>query len=430
VIKTAQELINGATDLAQMSNSNMISYARSIALLNSAYSILHNHIVEMGEDWGTKELELRPRDRLPENLMKITGIYDKKSKEEILRVDYIPGRGEYFIHGNNIDIGHKDSDRRYLMRYYERTPTVTFPSRRVKGDFVAISSNYAARLARDENMDEIFEVVDLRTRNFDVISTIPIIAPPAKKVILTGRGLVYIDSTDTLRDTSPFQMGNVQDLTHDKHGKNRYSFMQNDYWVHMGWDNGLSAGEPFSHHWGAYNLSCTYADSQWRIYNNELYDVTSKYVPDGWELLSPFHVSYPYMTLDIGRDTSYRTIVICHNGKQYDLFPRITYGQQQQAAVIDIDHNDKHGYGIIYKQEGATYIMGFAEDTIFDFPVTIYFDWIEAQLAMLFLIEARQQFQPFADLANSYWDIVTKRAERQINMAHKIKHRRGNRVYR
>jgi hypothetical protein len=103
----------------------------------------------------------------------------------------------------------------------------------------------------------------------------------------------------------------------------------------------------------------------------------------------------------------------------------IRQGNTPTVRIIDFDHNDENGYGVIYSVRGQKEIAGFLPDTVLDYPKTIYFDWLEAELAKLFMIEARQDASTIDALAAQYWERMLEGSERQTNYAYRLKDRRG-----
>jgi hypothetical protein len=421
--KTCGEIVNAALDLSQLEGSNMLTYSRMIYLLNSAYGRLYDHITDQTEDWGSLQCEVSKRVEVPYDLLKVRGVYKLdglNEGDELERVDHDPEPGQYWMRGEELICGGSPEDR-FILRYYPSPPTITFPCKPEETEYEKIYDNHIAavednaiRVVNLSNGEEIFHPFAGTLKDFVLVRGVP----------------VWLDGANDLHGETG-TIHNVAKLFQDKWGMFAYGYEMTDGARHaVSWsgDDAAWTGPWFHNLWEAkYRfengamLRAFYDDpDKWE-------DITETFVNVDRHRITDVVFSSPYMAIGIeSKEGNEKAImVVDDSNSKYMTRPMIRQGNTPPVTLIDFDHNDENGYGIIYSSRGRKEISGFAPDTALDYPKTIYFDWIEAELAKLFLIEARQDAGIVDALAEQYWKRVLEDSERQTNYAHKLKDRRG-----
>jgi hypothetical protein len=422
MIKTCGEIVNAALDLSQLDGSNMLTYARMIYLLNSAYGRLYDYITEQTEDWGSRQVEVGHRVEIPRDLLKVRGVYrydGMKAGDELERVDHEPEPGQYWLHGEELLCG-GGPEERFLIRYYPRPATITYPCKPEETEYDKIYDNYLAAVE-----DSSIRVVNLR--NGDELFY-PVVGALKDFVLLRGVP-VYLNEAGELRDGAAV-VQSVVELFQDKWGVYAYGYALTDGTKHgVGWDgivfNWLG---PWYHDLLGAKLRFQDGSILRAFYDDpeNWEDITDTIINVDKETITDALFSNPYMVLVIeGKADKKKTVIVVGNDSRYTLRPMIREGNTPPVKLIDFDHNDENGYGVIYSVRGQKEIAGFVPDTALDYPKTIYFDWLEAELAKLFLIEARQDVSVVDALTAQYWTRLTEESERQTNYAYRLKDRRG-----
>jgi hypothetical protein len=421
MIKTCGEIVNAALDLSQLDGSNMLTYARMIYLLNSAYGRLYDYITEQTEDWGSVQVEVGHRVEMPYDLLKVRGVYrwdGLKAADELERVDHEPEQGQFWLHGEELLCG-GGPEERFILRYYPRPATITFPCKPEETEYDKIYDNYLAAVE-----DSAIRVVNLRNGEelfYPIVGTL-------KDFVLVHGNPVYLNDAGELRD-GPSVLDQVAELFQDKWGVFAFGYAVNDGTKYrVGWDGVVSDW------WGPWYHDLLGAKYRFEdgVILRAFYDE-----PDDWEDITDTIIdvdkntitnvlfSSPYMVLELESKAEHtKSVIVVGNDSQYTLRPMIRQGNTPPVKLIDFDHNDENGYGVIYSVRGQKEIAGFVPDTVLDYPKTIYFDWIEAELAKLFMIEARQDVEVIDALAGQYWTRLLEESERQVNYAYRLKDRR------
>jgi hypothetical protein len=423
VLKTCGEVVNAALDLSQLDGSNMLTYSRMIYLLNSAYGRLYDFITDQTEDWGSLQCVVSGRVEVPRDLLKVRGVYrwdGVKEGDEMARVDHEPENGQYWMHGEELICGGHPGET-FLLRYYPEAATITFPCKPEPTEYVKIYDNYLASVE-----GSAIRVVNLRN----------------------GED-AYYDFTGTLIDFVlvhgvPAWLNDAHELHYGCDVVSDVAWLFQDKWGDFAFGYTLGNGDKYAVEWdGIRSLRegpwfHSLWDAKYRIEEGSILRAFYE-EPDNWEDITDtiididrqrivgHLVSSPYLILSLESRESYMktVIVMDNNNSRYEIRPMVRQGNTPPVKLIDFDHNDENGYGIIYTSRGQREIAGFTPDTALDYPKTIYFDWLEAELAKLFMIEARQDVSVIDALAGQYWSRLMEDAERQSNYAYKLRDRRG-----
>ncbi|MDR1249009.1 MAG: hypothetical protein LBK63_06875 [Treponema sp.] len=422
MIKTCGEIVNAALDLSQLDGSNMLSYARIIYLLNSAYGRLYDYITRQTDDWGSKRVVVRHSVEIPRNLFKVRSVchWDgSKEGSELESVDHEPGHGQYWLHGEELVCGGHPEET-FMLRYYPRPVTLTYPCKPEETEYDKIYDNYIAaveenaiRVVNLRNGDELFYPVEGTLTDFVLVRGVP----------------AYLNDANELHDGTEI-IPDVAELFQDKWGLYAYGYVLGDGTKHgVGWDGfHFDCFLPWYHDlWGAkYRYENGAILRAFYEEPNEWEDITNTFINTDKDTIANALFSSPYMMLELeSKATKETTAMVFSNDSQYRLLPMIRQGNTPTIKLIDFDHNDENGYGVIYTVRGQKEIAGFVPDTSLDYPKTIYFDWLEAELAKLFMIEARQDVSVIDALTAQYWKRIEEGSERQMNYAYRLKDRRG-----
>ena len=424
MIKTTGEIVNAALNLSQIEASNMLSFSSITYLINSVYGRLYDYITQHSEDFGTIGSPQGLVGKVPHNMLKVRGVYKFDgihNLDELERVDRKPEHGQYWLHGDTLICGGNESDQ-FILWYYPKAVTLTFACKPEPTNCVKLYENYLAEIKGS----------DISVINLDTAEELfyPYTGTIKELVLFKGRPVYLTDTNILYKDDGAIQ--NVLSLHQDKWGGYAYGYIhETEGKFKVGWDGAVEHFEgAFSHTlWGAqYYLENNVMLCAHRDEPDIWHDVTENFVSAG-RVITNAVFSDPYIAVETGgwdgKDRQVRVTDGSYNW--YTVRPLLRSCNLSDVSLIDFDHNDENGYGIICETTGQRLIMGFLPDTLLDYPRTIYFDWIEAELAKLFLIEARQEITTIDALASQYWTRLLEGAEREVSNSYRLKHRRGSR---
>lgn len=340
---TASEIVKRARNLADLGNTDFISYEEESQYLNDSWVELYNNIISIGDKQFVEEVLLSGESSavgeyteydLPPNLYKICSVKDRYSGTIINRAsesDCI-GSGTYDIVNNKLRLYGKSSD--VMLTYWLTPRTITHPNKAVP---IQLDSNIIS-FAKNSVLTEDGEIINL----------------------LTGATVGQIEI-----DEKEYYLGNGHILTVDENNNIEYLSFTGTVLGTVSVGSVLLGRD---HDWNLY-----YSDSdKWYILGNE----TSKDVRDITEW-------FPAVTFD-GEDAWYHL----EDGKLLD----VEFEYNGTTVTEDVEWKGISlvavlEYGPLTTDGTNLTLYSGVPDTDMNFPKELFFSLMAANLAVRFLMK-------------------------------------------
>lgn len=130
-----KDIIERAEQLADLQNSDFISDSEKQALLNEAWSIFHQKIINSADKAFLKTVSVRNGYRLSSDFLQMASIYIKDSKEQIQRINSAQRMG-YDIINDTLFLSKDYENLNVVMSYYPKPKTLFYcPGKKEKKGF-------------------------------------------------------------------------------------------------------------------------------------------------------------------------------------------------------------------------------------------------------------------------------------------------------
>jgi hypothetical protein len=128
-------------------------------------------------------------------------------------------------------------------------------------------------------------------------------------------------------------------------------------------------------------------------------DITAQFSENG-KILKKIIFSDPYAACSYDDGT----IVIYQNWRPYDFNLEKARGiSNSRLVLVDFDHDDRTGLGVIVRSRGRLLLCGFAPDTVLNWPLSVLYSWLEADIARSVQIQTRQLSDDVFGLWSERW---------------------------
>ena len=122
-----KDIIERAEQLADLQNSDFISDSEKQALLNEAWSIFHQKIINSADKAFLKTVSVRNGYRLPSDFLQMASIYIRDSKEQIQRINAAQRMG-YDIINDTLFLSKDYENLNVVMSYFPKPKTLFYCS--------------------------------------------------------------------------------------------------------------------------------------------------------------------------------------------------------------------------------------------------------------------------------------------------------------
>lgn len=122
-----KDIIERAEQLADLQNSDFISDSEKQALLNEAWSIFHQKIINSADKAFLKTVSVRNGSRLPSDFLQMASIYIRDSKEQIQRINAAQRMG-YDIINDTLFLSKDYENLNVVMSYFPKPKTLFYCS--------------------------------------------------------------------------------------------------------------------------------------------------------------------------------------------------------------------------------------------------------------------------------------------------------------
>jgi hypothetical protein len=122
-----KDIIERAEQLADLQNSDFISDSEKQALLNEAWSIFHQKIINSADKAFLRTASVRNGYRLPSDFLQMSAIYIRDSKEQIQRINAAQRMG-YDIINDTLFLSKDYENLNVIMSYFPKPKTLFYCS--------------------------------------------------------------------------------------------------------------------------------------------------------------------------------------------------------------------------------------------------------------------------------------------------------------
>lgn len=122
-----KDIIERAEQLADLQNSDFISDSEKQALLNEAWSIFHQKIINSADKAFLRTVSVRNGYRLPSDFLQMSAIYIRDSKEQIQRINAAQRMG-YDIINDTLFLSKDYENLNVVMSYFPKPKTLFYCS--------------------------------------------------------------------------------------------------------------------------------------------------------------------------------------------------------------------------------------------------------------------------------------------------------------
>lgn len=122
-----KDIIERAEQLADLQNSDFISDSEKQALLNEAWSIFHQKIINSADKAFLRTVNVRNGYRLPSDFLQMASIYIRDSKEQIQRINAAQRMG-YDIINDTLFLSKDYENLNVVMSYFPKPKTLFYCS--------------------------------------------------------------------------------------------------------------------------------------------------------------------------------------------------------------------------------------------------------------------------------------------------------------
>ena len=124
---TSKDIIERACQLADLQNSDFIMDSEKSALLNEAWSIFHQKIINSADKAFLRMVSVRNGYRLPSDFLQMASIYIRDSKEQIQRINAAQRMG-YDIINDTLFLSKDYENLNVVMSYFPKPKTLFYCS--------------------------------------------------------------------------------------------------------------------------------------------------------------------------------------------------------------------------------------------------------------------------------------------------------------
>jgi hypothetical protein len=381
----ASEILYNALNLSQLNQTEALDWKRKITMFNTAFTTLWDKVISHEDDFVLQKIELPTPAQLPADLYSIRAVYHRNDQ---LRRCSTFGRlysDQYRIVDNAIETSTEISG--ITLYYNKKPPTITFPNNPVTLDHRAYKMRHET-VAYYDPADQLFHLEDIITGDqytqtgniayeWDIFNG---------NVVQNVSGSLTINGTVVDTDVSDFIVNAYLD----------YKKADDTCW-RVDYNNNLFRLPEF------YTFAHYICGLPYTFENNILYQGDTEI-----ETYQKVIFADPYILV---KDLDNNWWVFVDGNK---------WRVESKGEVITASWNDENGYGIITQTPRETVLHSFYPDTVLDWPSTMYFDWLEAALAVDMRKQVEQDTSAFEAMKEERWAILQSHLNRNRGDAYKI----------
>lgn len=398
----ASDIVKRAEQLADIENSDFISFSEKIALLNEAYQVLYQKGINKDVNAFVKYINTRDRViQLPRDFYQLKAItmgHDKDIKVVLRRpANQSFNVLSYDIINNTLQINGETMGQNICIEYFPTPSTLTFPNKNKTLDLSNVIDMHKDIYIVDKSTAGI-EIKSLNDSDFTKAITTSgignyLIHMEDDYITITNSATTYLYNIDTgtlITVTKPVVIYKNRTYLYDTVAKKMIVPEINLVFEDL--DIDLS--------------NCTIA-----IISED----KTKYVGQNYN--GGLFINGTHQDFNANKMYSWGDIVYLSNGSSYiaayDFSRNTTENSQEQMAVISIaDIDDNTGYGYLGKRLGKYSLVSFYDDTVMNFPNNTYFVFLSYLLALAFKSKQGSDISQLSILVenaeNAFYDTLAR----------------------
>lgn len=398
----ASDIVKRAQQLADIENSDFISFAEKIVLLNEAYQTIYQKSINKDVNSFVKYINTRDKViKLPRDFYQLKAVTLGRDKD-VKVIMRRPANASfnnlsYDMINNTLQINGEIMGGTICVEYYPVPTTLTFPS-----DNKPVDLSNVLDIHKDVYIEKIDNdsVVVKSLEDLDFSKTIEVTGIADRLIHMEEDYIVFSDSitqklysldTDEITDeTLPVVIYNNRTYLYDD--TNKKLLLPVSHMVVEDLEIDLN--------------NCTIA-----ILSND----KTKYVGQNYN--GGLFINGVHQVFSASKMFSWNDIVYLSNGTNYlavyDFGKDNTENTLVEQAIVDIaDIDDNTGYGYLGKRKGKYNLVSFYDDTQLNFPNNTYFVFMSYLLALAFRSKQGSDTSQLAALTeqaeNTFYDTLPR----------------------
>ena len=205
----ASGIIKRAEQIADLENSDFISENEKLTLLNEAFQILYQKVINTNDRFFIQEVTVEDGMELPYDFYQLSNLYVKRTHQAITKRNNVQTVG-YEIKNNNIYLSEEYHNAEIIMEYIPCPPTIELKENTKDSPFTAepLAANHKIYVTVNENA-----LLEVRYIGSDNIIKTDIGYEPTKEYSIFNNGILYtLENVNTFYDFKKQKSVTLQDV--------------------------------------------------------------------------------------------------------------------------------------------------------------------------------------------------------------------------
>lgn len=418
---TSLDIIKRAMELADLENSDFISFREKLSALNEAYTTVYQKALDIGTNSFVKKIEISERAiQLPEDFYQLKAVYLKTNdfnRVPILRrpINQSTGTLSYDMENGNITINGQNGGS-FIIEYYPVPVSLTFPNekKKVTTDYDIIDAyddlfltveevdiEYSSPEGTYTQKENRYVVKSFTDTDIDIV----IYAIGQHTGEDTDFYPIYMDKEYVVfYNADDFFIFNINNGDWDQ--LSRGAFCPIVYKEKLLVYNDADKEVTLFHGNKVFNYDIqNFEDTMCAFLDNSMQNITVITMdPSTSELILKRNET----TLTLNRQIHLfcikdETLYVFTDSDYFVMFDIATGMVEEfykdEVYIKAVSFNDDNGYGYLTSKYMKKYMTSFFENTILNFPNNMYFNYMSYLLAMLFKQKQGGDITTLASLA-------------------------------
>jgi hypothetical protein len=427
IIRRTSEVIRLATAMSQIQNSDALSYKDKIDMLNQSYLRLYSDLNNNGDLYYVKEIafeeynsqEKEHKFKLPNDFWKLDLVGYRGTMGDIVPIERAPNTTQYFsgyrLINNELVFSNYFLPGPLVVRYIPQPQTLTFPRNGYKISGPDIQAAY------DSLNDVIIlgglgDITVIDNHNGARRNT----AVEGVFVLAVSAGIIYV-----VQETGILCFDFELNLVSSFEG----TF---DLYAHsIGWEEGVIvsvSGTPMRYVSGSEPKE---SEDYWNFLDGMIVKTGHSFIysdneeardiSDIFQSADSFVIADPYIYINQSG-----TVKVYDEFLPSDMAPALVGRGSRKGLVLAAEVNNESGYGVIFRDfYSGLNMIGYAADTVLNYPQNIFFDWLITDLAVKFRIALDIPTGELPALEADYHDTLMRGLSRDAYQTARINNRYG-----
>lgn len=205
----ASGIIKRAEQIADLENSDFISENEKLTLLNEAFQILYQKVINTNDRFFIQEVTVEDGMELPYDFYQLSNLYVKRTHQSITRRNNVQTVG-YEIKNNNIYLSEEYHNAEIIMEYISCPPTIEIKEKTKDSPFTAgpLAANHKIYVTVSEAV-----LLEVRYIGSDNVIETNIKYEPTKEYSVFNNGILYtLEDVNTFYDFKKKESVTLQDV--------------------------------------------------------------------------------------------------------------------------------------------------------------------------------------------------------------------------